>query len=82
LTSDREDNPVGKFLSKKGEGVLLVSVQTDDIKKDQALLTEKDIQFMMPDSYKGPYGQVNFIPAKTLRGIQVELFELAGKFKR
>lgn len=80
LSSDNEDNPVGRFLSKRGEGVLLISIMTDDIEADQKKLEEKGFQFMMPAAYQGPYGMVNFIPAKSNFGVQVELIQPGGKF--
>ncbi len=80
LSSDNEENPVGRFLSKRGEGVLLVSVMTDDIEADQKMLEEQGFQFMIPTPYQGPYGMVNFIPAKSNFGVQVELIQPGGKF--
>ena len=81
LTStDKNDkgNPVGKFLSTKGEGVLLISLRSDDVEGDIADLAAKGLNFISPQAFAGGYGKVNFIHPKTMNGVQIEVIEPAG----
>ncbi len=75
MTSDNADNPIGKFLAKKGEGIVLVSFTTDAIEKDCRELGAKGMSFISPEAFMGGFGQVNFIHPKTMNGVQVELIE-------
>ncbi len=77
LTSTGGNNPVEKFLSDKGEGVLLVSLLSDDIDKDLVDLSAKGMKFISPQAFAGDYGKVNFIHPKTMNGVQVEVIEPA-----
>ena len=81
LTSEDENNPVGHFLKKRGEGIILISVESDKIEEDMAQLQENGMQFLLPDPFAGPYGKVNFIPPKTMHGVQIEVIQPEGKFK-
>ena len=77
LTSTGGNNPVEKFLSAKGEGVLLISLLSDDIDKDFVDLASKGMKFISPQAFAGAYGKVNFIHPKTMNGVQVEVIEPA-----
>jgi methylmalonyl-CoA/ethylmalonyl-CoA epimerase len=77
LTSTGGNNPVEKFLANKGEGVLLISLLSDDIEKDLGDLTAKGMNFIAPQALAGAYGKVNFIHPKMMNGVQVEVIEPA-----
>ncbi|MBI4765751.1 MAG: VOC family protein [Deltaproteobacteria bacterium] len=75
MTSNDTNNPVGKFLERRGEGVLLVSLESDDIDKDVAGMQKDGLQFLWDENGQGGYGKVNFIPAKNMNGVQWEILE-------
>jgi methylmalonyl-CoA epimerase len=75
IASTQEDSPVAKFLEKKGEGVLLVSLEADDIDNDVENLKSKGVQFLFPSSAVGGFGKVNFVPPKTMNGVQWEILQ-------
>lgn len=76
LVSPLDDhNPVAKFLSTKGEGVLLISILSDDLEKDTVALAAKDINFISPMPFKGKFGRVNFVHPQAMHGVQVEVIE-------
>jgi methylmalonyl-CoA/ethylmalonyl-CoA epimerase len=77
LTSTSANNPVEKYLSDKGEGVLLISLLSDDIDKDLVDLASKGMKFVSPQALAGDYGKVNFIHPKTMNGVQIEVIEPA-----
>jgi len=77
LASTGGNNPVEKFLSDKGEGVLLISLLSDDLDNDLVDLASKGMKFISPQALAGDYGKVNFIHPKTMNGVQVEVIEPA-----
>ena len=77
LTSAEANNPVGKFLASKGEGLLLISLSSDDIERDIADRSAKGLNFISPQCFTGGYGKVNFIHPKSMNGVQIEVIEPA-----
>lgn len=77
LTSVGGNNPVEKFLASKGEGVLLISLLSDDIETDIGELNAQGIDFVAPQVFAGAYGKVNFIHPKKMNGVQIEVIEPA-----
>lgn len=75
IASKGGSNPVEQFIGKRGEGVLLLSVMSDDIEKDIEDLAQKGIPCILPKASSGGYGKVNFIHPKTMNGVQIELLE-------
>lgn len=77
LTSTGGNNPVEKFLANKGEGLLLISLLSDDIENDVGDLTAKGLNFIAPQVLAGAFGKVNFIHPKSMNGVQIEVIEPA-----
>jgi methylmalonyl-CoA/ethylmalonyl-CoA epimerase len=75
MTSKDTNNPVGKFLEKRGEGVILMSLQSDDIDNDVDKMKKDGLQFLWNENMPGGYGKVNFIPAKNMNGVQWEILD-------
>jgi methylmalonyl-CoA/ethylmalonyl-CoA epimerase len=75
MTSKDTNNPVGKFLEKRGEGVILMSLQSDDIDNDVDKMKKDGLQFLWDENMPGGYGKVNFIPAKNMNGVQWEILD-------
>jgi methylmalonyl-CoA/ethylmalonyl-CoA epimerase len=73
MTSKETNNPVGKFLEKRGEGIILVSIESDDIDHDVAGMQKEGLKFLWEENGLGGYGKVNFIPAKNMNGVQWEI---------
>jgi methylmalonyl-CoA/ethylmalonyl-CoA epimerase len=77
LASTGGNNPIEKFLANKGEGILLISLLSNDIEKDIVDLTAKGLNFIAPQVFSGAYGKANFIHPKTMNGVQIEVIEPA-----
>jgi methylmalonyl-CoA/ethylmalonyl-CoA epimerase len=75
VSSDNENTVVGKFLKTRGEGVLLVSLESDDIEKDVEKLRKEGFQFTLEKIGQGGFGKVNFIHPKSMHGVQIELIQ-------
>lgn len=79
MTSDQKDHPVRRFLDKKGEGLLLVSILSDDLDHDVAKLRESGPKLLLDENAEGDYGKVNFIHPKYLNGVQWEIVQPSEK---
>ena len=74
LESRGFDTPVGKFLSKKGQGIHHVCFEVDDIKKAILELKENNIRVLSDEPRTGAEGyQVVFIHPSSAGGVLVEL---------
>lgn len=75
VASKTEDTSIANFVKKKGEGVFLVSIQTDDIDKEvERIKGETTGQFVTETTDVG-WCKVNFIHPKTMHGVQVEMIQ-------
>ena len=76
LESRGSDTPVGKFLSKKGEGIHHVCFEVDDISNSIKELKEKNINILNDEPSIGAEGyKIVFIHPKSTGGVLVELAE-------
>jgi methylmalonyl-CoA epimerase len=82
VSSDDENTVVGKFLKTRGEGVLLISLESDDLENDVARLRNQGVQFTMEKIGEGAFGKVTFIHPKFMHGVQVEMIQPSEAFKK
>jgi len=76
LESRGSDTPVGKFLSKKGEGIHHVCFEVEDINSAIKELKENNISVLSEEAKRGAEGyKIVFIHPKSTGGILVELAE-------
>ena len=80
IEPEDENTVVGKFIQKKGEGVLLLSFESDDVDNDVEQLRKAGMQFAMPENASGAFGRVNFIHPKSMHGVQVEIIQPSDHF--
>jgi methylmalonyl-CoA/ethylmalonyl-CoA epimerase len=81
VASETDDSVIANFLKTRGEGVLLISFETDDVDAEVEKLRDTALQFLMPKNAEGKFGKVNFIHPKSLHGVQVELIQPSDAFK-
>lgn len=70
-----EETGVAKFITNRGEGLFLISVEVDDIDHDIEELKEKDLNFVLKETASGDFGKVNFVHPKSMHGVQIEIFQ-------
>lgn len=70
-----EGTSVAQFLERRGEGVFLLSVETDDIENDVARMRGVGANFFLEKNASGPFGEVNFVHPKSMNGVQVEVYQ-------
>jgi methylmalonyl-CoA/ethylmalonyl-CoA epimerase len=75
LDLNDEKNSVAKFLRSHGEGVLLISLKSDNLEDDTLALAAKGINCISPKLFSGRFGKVNFVHPTAMHGVQIELFE-------
>ena len=81
IASETDDSVIANFIKSRGEGILLISLESDDVDADVAKLRETALQFVMPQNAEGKFGKVNFIHPKSLHGAQVELIQPSDEFR-
>ncbi|WP_299221734.1 methylmalonyl-CoA epimerase [uncultured Aquimarina sp.] len=78
VASIREDGPIGKFISKKGEGIHHIAFDVDDIEQELERLEKEGFQLINKIPKKGADNKlVAFIHPKTTNGVLVELCQEA-----
>jgi len=70
-----ENTSVAKFINTKGEGLFLLSIETDDIEEDVETLKDKGLSFVLGETVVGDYGKVNFVHPKSAHGVQLEIYQ-------
>ena len=76
LEATTEDSPIARFLDKRGGGIHHICFATDDVRADQATLSEQGFQLLRPEPTRGAGGcWVQFIHPRSAAGVLVELSE-------
>ena len=75
IASSNPETSVYKFVESRGEGVFLLSLQTDNLEKDMKDFTEKGVKFVSPNALAYSGGKVNFGHPKSLHGVQIEFIQ-------
>jgi methylmalonyl-CoA mutase C-terminal domain/subunit len=67
------DCPLGQVLAKRGEGLLHLCLEVDDLEGSLRGLEAKGVKLVDPHGWKSPIGQVAFLHPRSLHGVSVEL---------
>ncbi len=81
IASSDENSVVGKFIAAKGEGLLMVSLNVDDAKRESERIKGQGIGLVLDKNATGSFGESNFVHPKTLSGVQFEIFEPSGDYR-
>lgn len=82
LTPTSENSPAAKFLEKKGEGLMLLALESDDVDADSERIRSQGFELSSPKTMEGKWGKANWIHPKSLHGVQVEIFYPGGLYKK
>lgn len=77
ITSSVKDTSIAKFLEKKGEGLFLLSLESDAIDEDIEGIKGMGLDVLLPKTVRGDFGAVNFVHPKSMHGVQVEVYQPA-----
>jgi len=69
------DTPVGRFLSRKGEGVHHLAYQVQDIAWELSELQRRGVRLIDSEPRQGAHGKIAFIHPEAAGGVLVELVE-------
>jgi methylmalonyl-CoA epimerase len=74
MESTDPEGPVGKFISKRGEGIHHISLEVDDIEKMLAKLNKAGIELIDKKPRVGADGKkIAFVHPKSMHGVLLEL---------
>lgn len=73
LQPRRRKSPLARFVSRRGEGIVGVSVEVERLETARALLAEKAGLKLSPDD--GLFGRRVIVPAEAAHDVNVELFQ-------
>ncbi len=80
LEATREDSPVAKFLSRRGEGLHHLCLGTDDIRDAERRLQEIGAQVLRERPTRGAEGcWIQFVHPRSASGVLLELSEPSGE---
>ena len=82
ITSTDENSPAGKFLKTRGEGIMLVALESDDVDADSARVRSQGLALAAPKTMEGDWGKANWIHPKSMHGVQVEIFCPGGVYRK
>ncbi len=72
----KDDSPIGKFLSRNGEGIQQVAYRVSDIEVAADELREAGVRMLYENPKRGTAGsRVNFAHPKDCGGVLIELVE-------
>lgn len=72
---------VATFLERRGEGLFLLSVESDDIDEDVEKARQTGAAVLLEESARGDFGAVNFVHPKSMAGVQVEFYQPSEAWK-
>ncbi len=75
FASSDQNSIVGRFLAKKGEGVLLVTLTVDDLGEAVDRLRTGGRRLVLEKSVPTFLGETNLVHPKSMYGVQFELFQ-------
>lgn len=75
IASQAPDTSIARFLDTRGEGLFLITVETDDVEKEMQQLAEMGVQLIGNTPILHTSGKVGFVHPKSLHGVQLELFQ-------
>jgi methylmalonyl-CoA mutase C-terminal domain/subunit len=67
------DCPLAQVLAKRGEGLLHICLEVDDLEGDLRRLEGAGVKLVDGHGWKSPIGLVAFLHPKSLHGVSVEL---------
>ncbi len=68
-------NPITRFLERRGEGVYLVSLEVDDLAAEVQRLRSKGIDVAEQELENAPYRHAAFVHPRATKGVLIELHQ-------
>ncbi len=72
------ESGLGKYLSKRGEGMHHLCIEVDDIESMLAQLRDRDVRLINEEPLDLPGRRMAFIHPKAANGVLVELYEIVS----
>ena len=75
IASEATDTSIARFIDTRGEGLFLITAETDDVEKEMQSLIKKGVQLIGSEPIQHTSGKVGFVHPRSLHGVQLELFQ-------
>ena len=75
IASQAPDTSIARFIDTRGEGLFLITVETNDVEKEMQSLIKKGVRLIGSEPIQHTSGKVGFVHPKSLHGVQLELFQ-------
>lgn len=77
VSSENKSSIVGRFLARRGEGILMVSLEVDDLDEEVERLKAGGRRLVLEKNAIARAGKTNLVHPKSMHGVQFEVFEPA-----
>lgn len=67
------DSPLGRVLARRGEGLLHICLEVDDVEGTLRRLEARGVKLVDAHAWRSPVGLVAFVHPKAFHGVSVEL---------
>lgn len=74
IQSVAENTSISKFIQKKGEGLFLLSLRSDNVDEDMNIMKQAGAEFLTEEPMRGNFGSVNFVHPRSANGVQIEVY--------
>ncbi len=78
LEPTREDSTVGRFLTRNGEGLHHICLETDDVDAELTRIAARGIDLVDSVGRQGIAGMIGFLHPRSTGGVLIELVETGG----
>lgn len=82
LTGFDNTAPIGRFIRRKGEGVFMISMAVENIRKEADRLRKKGKKLVLSNNIEGNFGSINIVHPNDMNGVLFELIEPSENFKK
>jgi methylmalonyl-CoA/ethylmalonyl-CoA epimerase len=67
--------PIGRFIRRKGEGVFMISMEVDNIRKETKKLQSHSKKLVLPENIESTYGTSNILHPNDMNGVIFEIIQ-------
>jgi methylmalonyl-CoA/ethylmalonyl-CoA epimerase len=75
IAPTNEESPISRRIAKRGEGLLHICLEVDNIHAEFERLSKLGVRFAEPAPWMSPHGWAVFLHPQSWRGISIELRE-------
>jgi hypothetical protein len=78
ITGFDKDTRVGRFIRHKGEGVFMISMEVENIRKEAKKLQSQGKKLILAENIESTFGTSNIIHPNSLNGVLFEIIQTSS----